>query len=82
MAESERAPVNRIVREHYPVGRLPEDLRGDLDLSAKVTITLVQESAPAQVTSLDEIFAVADQSRLTKNEIDRHLTALRNEWEP
>jgi hypothetical protein len=78
VAAAEKAPVNRIVREHYPVGKLPEDLRGDLDLSANVTITLVQEHARDHVVSLGEIFAVADRSWLSKDEIDSHLASTRD----
>jgi hypothetical protein len=32
--------MNRIVREHYPVARLPEDLREGLDLGADVTVVV------------------------------------------
>jgi hypothetical protein len=37
--------MNKIVRERYPVNRLPEDLRGDLDPSTEVTVT-VESTTP------------------------------------
>ena len=37
--------MNRLVREHYPVSKLPEDLREGLDGRENVTVTL--EAAPA-----------------------------------
>jgi len=45
--------MNRIVKEHYPAGRLPEDLREGLDPGAEVTVTVeVAEIAPADDGSL------------------------------
>lgn len=38
--------MNRIVREHYPVANLPEDLREGLDAGAMVRV--VVEVAPAR----------------------------------
>jgi hypothetical protein len=39
--------MNKIVREHYPVDRLPEDLRRDLEGSTSVRLTLEVGSTPA-----------------------------------
>jgi hypothetical protein len=36
--------MNRIVRENYPVSKLPEDLRGDIEPGASVTVTVVAEA--------------------------------------
>lgn len=47
--------MNRIVKEHYPVERLPEDLRGQLPREAKVTVTVEMERsgiASGRVASL------------------------------
>lgn len=38
--------MNRIVREHYPVSRLPEDIRRDLEGTTSVTLT-VEVDPPA-----------------------------------
>ncbi|NJL08410.1 MAG: hypothetical protein HC900_09220 [Methylacidiphilales bacterium] len=39
--------MNRIVRENYPVSKLPEDLRGDIEPGASVTVTVVAETRGA-----------------------------------
>lgn len=38
--------MNRIVREHYPVERLPEDLRQSLPEGATVRLTMETDHAP------------------------------------
>jgi hypothetical protein len=35
--------MNRIIREHYPASKLPDDLRDGVDPSATVTVTIVEE---------------------------------------
>jgi hypothetical protein len=35
--------MNKIVREHYPVAKLPEDLREGLDPDAMAVVTVTQE---------------------------------------
>jgi hypothetical protein len=47
--------MNKIVKEHYPASKLPEDLRAGVDPAATVTVTIVEEEAPAKPMSLDEI---------------------------
>jgi hypothetical protein len=37
--------MNKIVREHYPVSKLPEDLREGLDLAATVIVTVTAEAS-------------------------------------
>ncbi len=52
--------MNKIVREYYPVSRLPEDLREGLISDAQVIVTVEQvEPRPNRVMTLDEIFAAA-----------------------
>lgn len=48
--------MNRIIKEHYPVSKLPEELREGLDPSEMVTVTVLgrgnsaKESANARRT--------------------------------
>jgi hypothetical protein len=50
--------MNRIVRENYPVSKLPEDLRAGVDPSSTVTVTIVEEEKrPEKVMTLDEILS-------------------------
>ena len=73
--------MNKIVREHYPVGRLPEDLREGLDPSAHVTVTITEEDHPEDVLSLEELFARRRPPFRTAEEIDAEIRAQRGEWD-
>jgi hypothetical protein len=73
--------MNRIVREHYPVERLPEDLRPNNDPNARVTVTIEEEIRPDRVMTLDEIFSQKGFRRRTKEEIDADIRRQRDEWE-
>lgn len=35
--------MNKIVREHYPASKLPEDLRAGIDPDGRVTVTVIEE---------------------------------------
>ncbi len=37
--------MNRIVKEHYPASKLPDDLREGLAPGSQVTVTIVEEQA-------------------------------------
>jgi len=73
--------MNRIVREHYPVSRLPEDLRVGVDPSATVTVTVVEEEKPRTVPTLEEIFTSRRPPFRTIEEIDAELRQQRDEWD-
>jgi len=74
--------MNRIVRENYPVSKLPEDLRTGLDPQAAVTVTIVEQDAkhPERVVSLNEIWALRAPPFRTAQEIDDDLRRDRDEW--
>jgi hypothetical protein len=73
--------MNKIVREHYPAARLPDDLREGIDSDGEVRIT-IEQVGPSQKESmsLEEIFAVATPPYRTKEEIDDEIRQLREEW--
>jgi len=74
--------MNRIIREHYPASKLPEDLRAGVDPSSTVTVTIVQEEKrPEKVMTLDEIFALRRPPFRTAEEIDEDLRRQRDEWD-
>jgi hypothetical protein len=74
--------MNRIIREHYPASRLPEDLRAGVDPSATVTVTIVEEEKrPEEVMSLEEIWALRVPPFRTAQEIDDDLRRQRDEWD-
>ena len=73
--------MNRIVKEHYPASRLPEDLRAGMDPESTVTITVVEEDVPAQPIGLDQIWALRVPPFRTTQEIDEDLRRQRDEWD-
>jgi hypothetical protein len=74
--------MNRIVREHYPASRLPDDLRGDVDPSSMVTVIVAEEEKrPERVMSLEEIFSLEGFRRRSAEEIDADIRKMRDEWD-
>ena len=81
--------MSMIVHERYPVAKLPDDLRGELDPGAYVTISLsvTEEDQSAASASdpemtLTEILALARKSpRRSATEIEAELRAQRDEWD-
>jgi len=74
--------MNRIIREHYPASKLPDDLRAGMNPSATVTVTIVEEEKrPENVMSLEEIFSLRGFRRRSAAEIDEDLRRQRDEWD-
>lgn len=72
--------MNKVVREHYPAAKLPPELREGLDPGASVTITIEQESAPSNVMTLEEMFALRRDVFASQNEVDQYVRDARNDW--
>lgn len=74
--------MNKIVRAHYPVADLPEDLRSGLDGVENVTLVIepevVQGEAPL---SIEELFAMRRPPYKTTEEIVAEVRRQRNEWD-
>jgi hypothetical protein len=74
--------MNKIIREHYPASKLPNDLREGIDPSSNVTVTVVTEDAPSHsVMTLDEIFAARRPPYRTAEEIDEEIRQSRRDWD-
>lgn len=73
--------MNKIVREHYPAGRLPEELRPNNDPDSWVTVIIEEEAKPEKVMTLDEIFSQKGFRRRSKKEIDAEIRRQRDEWD-
>jgi hypothetical protein len=74
--------MNKIVKEHYPASRLPEDLRAGVDPASTVTITIVEEAnSPREVMTLEEIWALRTPPFRTAQQIDDDLRRQRDEWD-
>lgn len=79
--------MNRIVKEHYPASKLPEDLREGLDPDGKVTVTVIEEvpvgseAEEREPMTLEEIFAYRFIAPRSMDEIDEAMRKLRDEWD-
>lgn len=79
--------MNRIVREHYPVAALPEDLREGFEPDAKVRIVVEPQAAeitrPNEVMTLEEMFAFARAHfpKRSMNEIVGEIRRQRDDWD-
>lgn len=88
--------MNKIVREHYPVEKLPEDLRPLVKGASEVTIVLTVEDddedehgAPPPLSTADAVAlmrqmqreAAAEGRSVTAEESVRRIRELRDEWD-
>jgi hypothetical protein len=73
--------MNKVILEHFPAAELPDRLRGEIDPSRRVTVTVVEEEPPEEAMSLEQLFSMRQPPFLTKEEIDDHIRRLRDEWE-
>ncbi len=78
--------MNRIVREHVPASELPEGLRGDIDPSAVVTVTIEQEEDTR--VSADHLREMVQKYRanivgtgVSAEEAATRIRGLRDEWD-
>lgn len=73
--------MNRIIKEHYPVSKLPEELREGLDPSEMTVTVSVEETPPRKVPTLEELFALRQPPFKSGQEIDNELRRQRDEWD-
>tara|TARA_R110002020_G_C15967984_1_gene747240 strand:+ start:399 stop:659 length:261 start_codon:yes stop_codon:yes gene_type:complete len=85
--------MNKIVREHYPVENLPEDLRALVPGAVSVTIEVTEElgdDTPPPPLSAQEAVAVMREMQqhnarlgksVTAEEAVRRIRELRDEWD-
>ena len=73
--------MNEIIRKDYPASKLPEDLREGIDPSAKVTVTVIDDTPPHKPMTLEEIWASRRPPFKSKEEIDAEIRGQRDEWD-
>ena len=74
--------MNKIVREHYPVKALPEDLREGLDPKGNVRVVIEENIPPvAQQKKLLELLENARQSAPLDDDPVGRIRKLRDEWD-
>ncbi|HSP26633.1 MAG TPA: hypothetical protein VLQ65_15815 [Saliniramus sp.] len=74
--------MNRIVREHYPASRLPEDLREGIDPAREVTVTVsvdehVENGSSLTLEQLVEQLKAAGYTPLPPEEVERRMRSIR-----
>ncbi|WP_294539433.1 hypothetical protein [uncultured Rhodoblastus sp.] len=72
--------MNRIVKAHYPVSALPEDLRQGFDPDADVTVIVEESDRPENILSIEELFAARRPPFRSAEEIDRQIRQERDGW--
>lgn len=73
--------MNRIVKAHYPVSALPEDLRQGLDLSTDVTVIVEQPDQPRRRRTIAELYAARRPPFRSAEDIARQIREMRDEWD-
>jgi hypothetical protein len=73
--------MNRIVKTHYPVSALPEDLRQGLDPQAEVTVIVEETERSEKIMTLDEIIAARRPPFRSAEDIMRQIESSRDEWD-
>jgi hypothetical protein len=79
--------MNRIVREHYPVEKLPEDLQLQLPPGASVIVTVEEVPAQGPLTAHEAVALMRKiqqrngGSGLTPDEAAAEVRVLRDEWD-
>lgn len=75
--------MNRVFRDHYPIERLPEDLRDELPATGRVSVEITLEAR--ETSEEGGHFSRFKSQRRTgfpsSEAIDAHLSALRDEWD-
>jgi hypothetical protein len=83
----EVAAMNKIVLEHYPVEKLPEDLRVGLDAYRTVRVIIEEEAnskglaTPAETVAAIRKFRAENPERENLDESVARIRDLRNEWD-
>ena len=76
--------MNKIIRKHYTVDKLPEDLRVLLDPSKPVTLVIEQEDEATQSgtkESFRRFFGAAKEQNTSVREAVERIRSLRDEWD-
>ncbi|MEN5083192.1 hypothetical protein ABE438_11965 [Bosea sp. TWI1241] len=86
--------MNKVVREHYPVEKLPADLRAEMEGVSTVTVTIDAEpepqagedrrgkaSWPELLERLRTLRASGEIEPVTSEEAVARIRALRDEWD-
>ena len=85
-AESQQATkMNRIVHDHFPVSKLPAELREGIDVKSSVQV-VINFDTPVKRMTYDELTAAIEKAnknrpKVTTEEAVARIRALRDEWD-
>jgi len=74
--------MNRIVREHYPASRLPEDLREGIDPAREVTVTVsvdehMERGSTVTLEQMVDQLKAAGHTSPPPEEVERRMRSIR-----
>ena len=77
--------MNKIVRDHYPVSRLPQDLQAEIGKAKYVRVVIEQEES-RPTPSREDLLRLLEDARgsargITTEEAVSRVRALRDEWD-
>jgi hypothetical protein len=74
--------MNKIIRDHYPVHSLPEDLRSGLKPDSLVRVVIEEEHpAPKEKRELRDLLLKAREAEPSDDDAVARIRKLRDEWE-
>ena len=74
--------MNKVVREHYPAARLPEDLRRGFGDGVEVRVVIEPQPGPSERDlPLTRILEEMQEHRVVADDPVTRVRALRAEWE-
>jgi len=76
--------MNKVIREHYPASKLPDDLREGVNPGSTVTVTVtVEESngSESRRRSLVELLETARRAPPIDDDPAARIRELRDEWD-
>ncbi|KQX40315.1 hypothetical protein ASD04_06705 [Devosia sp. Root436] len=81
--------MNKIVREHYPVENLPEDLRVHFPAATSVTVEVTEDDTHPPLSRAEAVEIMRAMQRhtakrgesVTTEEAVRRIRELRDEWD-
>ena len=73
--------MNRIVRDHYPAEKLPEDLQKLVDPSRPIRVVIEQDDVDQMSGPLIKFAGTFGHHNVAEQEAVARIRLLRNEWE-
>ena len=73
--------MNRIIRDHYPAEKLPEDLQKLVDPSRPIRIVIEQDEVDQKLGPITRFAGTFGHYDVSSHEAVARIRALRDEWD-